>query len=216
MSRTMSNEEMTQVLIEYRNGEVVDSLKFGAFYAECKERIKYHFNYFGLNQFMDKDDFLQEVMTKMLMNIDKFDEERAGFTTWFALICKSVASQHRKKEDTYRKYVMSVNEKNDKSERRLNLENVAKEQSVEATYLQDQAYTKLMKCIDELQDNYKGAIELVYIYGYKPAQAAEILGCKSADISNWLNRANKKLQKTMNIDDFSTLMKTGSVGFGLF
>lgn len=203
----MKNEMMTNILVALRDNQEVDALKMEAFYRECERRAFKYYSVHNLSKLMEQDDFLQDVMEALYLSLPKFDEQRAGFATWFELKCRTISGKNSEKAINRMKYLPLTNAyvRDDEGDELCVWDSIEDKHAVDLgeQMVQLESQKWVQEALNKLPENYKKAIELVYLKGYKPREAALLLGCKSSDVSNWLNRGNKKLESILRDFDIS-------------
>ena len=100
----MENARMTQVLVDMKNNVAIDAKTMNEFCKEGQKRAGYYYRKYSLDKIWDLEEFWNEVFIELYENKDKFDDKKAGFSTWFAFKCTHIAVRQLKKEDTRLKY----------------------------------------------------------------------------------------------------------------
>lgn len=142
----------------------------------------------------NEEDYRSEVISRIWHERNDFDKNRGEFSTWFTMIAKTVYKKHLKKMENQVETV-SMYMPNEEGEE----VNIAEAQlatfSSETEVLSKEACKRIWDKLHTIPQNQGKAIELCRIKGYKPAEAAKMMGCKSSDISRWLNRGVEKIEE---------------------
>lgn len=206
----MENARMTQVLVDMKNNVAIDAKTMNEFCKEGQKRAGYYYRKYSMDKVWDLEEFWNEVFIELYENKDKFDDKKAGFSTWFAFKCTHIAVRQLKKEDTRLKYFpledayLLDDEGGEVSV--LDCISDVNARTSESAYFFQNAGASIYEEIDKLPDNYRKAEILVDIEGYKPSEAAKLLGCSSRDISNWVYRAHKALQQKLSKADLEAAL----------
>lgn len=156
----------------------------------------------------DKDDFFQDVMTKVIKDIHKYDPSRAGLQVWYELIGRTVYFKHFNKVKS-RPIVESLEIKNEEGKESNKQDKCEKAQSAEEVYMKKVACDFLRSEVAKLQDNYRKVIELTYFGELNASEVAKRLGCSENDVYRWRARGLKKLKEALEEANFKSSMFSG-------
>lgn len=151
-----------------------------------------------------QEDFEQDVMMVIFENLHRYDATRAQFNTWFRRISANIYNkfynqQKRLMENDVRTISMYI--ENDENEEGNIIDCYKYSKSVEKDYFYSISCGKLYNAIQHLKDNYRDVVMLCDMAGFKPGEAADILGQKREIVYRWLNRAHDKLEKFIVDED---------------
>lgn len=210
----MNNQEMTQILVQLRDGQEVESGRMEAFGKELRRQVS-RYGYCGdFRAEWDEEDFVQDVFLAMLKALHGYDETKAGFSTWIRRVSLSVAGKKHTKiqnRDNAMPRADAIRVDDEGNEEVL-VENAGGvgNLDVESVYFRRMALKKLYAAMETLPEDQKEAIRLVDLAGYELEEAAQRMNCKSADISRWRFRGRKKLRAMLDEQELTQDLLEGA------
>ena len=158
------------------------------------------FGNFSFYTVWSKEDYMSEAISHMWKQRFKFDSNRGKFSTWFSKISINIYYDYYNKMkdavDTNSLYAI-----NQEGEEMNILESLGESRSCETEVISKEVCKKILDKLFILPADQRRAIDLCRIKGYKPGEAAVIMGCKASDVSRWINRGLKKIEAYLREDD---------------
>lgn len=140
----------------------------------------------------DREDYCNEVMMEVWKKRNQYDEERGAFTTWLSHIERSVYNKAYNKK--MKLNIISMFQRDEDNNDMNIVDLYASSVSSEEEVISNNTCERIMDELDNLPVHQKVVFQLCCIEQMKPAQAAEILGCKIQDVYNWKKRAMDKMK----------------------
>jgi len=141
------------------------------------------------------EDLAGEVMVKVISNLEKYDNAYS-FNTWYSQICKNTFFKHY---NTYKKVNLNeISAVKDEDDAEVSIfDTISSGLDIEDSFVKSQsiAWNELMGAIEDLNTNYKMAIQMCYIKGFSVKRAADEMGVAESTVNNWLARGRKKLKE---------------------
>ena len=198
---TISNSQAITIMHEIQQDDHshIDELK-----EACYKQLSIVIHSKGYKFFSDwgEDDYRNEVLIRVWMDCNKFDEHRGSFSTWVDMLERTVYNKHIEKSkrevDTTPIFIQGEDEEE------INVMDLFfNSKSCEEKVIACDSCQRIYKELYRLPTNQRQAIKLCRIGGYKPSEAARMMNCKSADISRWINRGVNKLEKFVEREELS-------------
>ena len=200
---TISNERAAEVMRELGqdNYRHLSELK-----EACEEQLKIVIRTKKYSFFTDwdEDDYCSEVMNRVWEDRKNYDSTRGAFPTWLGVLERTVYCKHCEKMKTEVQTAPMIETDKDGNEINV-LENQPAADSTEGQVIAKETCRQVLEELKSLPENQKKAIELCKIKGYKPAEAAEIMGCSAPDISRWLHRGLEKIKHFAERENLSAI-----------
>ena len=147
-----------------------------------------------------KEDFMNEAVSLVWKKCRSYDKNKGKFSTWFSTIVRNlyIDRYNQMKDSLDIKPLCTVNQ--DGEEVNI-LDTLNEVKSCETEVISKETCKRIMQQFQVLTKDQRSAIKLCRIEGYKPAEAAEMMGCKSADVSRWINRGLKKIEECLKEEE---------------
>ena len=165
---------------------VYDEEAFDELYEHFFPRV-YNFIFARLKNPDAADDIVSTTFMKMYENLERYNPERAAFSTWlFRIALNTMTDFFRRKEYS------------NETEWEEFFDPAAPEyQEPEAKALAEDDKAELLKAIGKLTDKERRIVELKYLSGLGNKEIAEILGITANNVGVVLHGALKKLKKIL-------------------
>jgi RNA polymerase sigma-70 factor (ECF subfamily) len=135
----------------------------------------------------EADDLTAQVFLKALVNLDKYDPEKAPFDTWLFTIARNLLNDNFRKKRHY--YVVDIED----VEHILSHSNRPLEEKIEHN---EEKY-RLLECIKTLTTRHRDLIALKFGANMTNRDIAKITGLSEQNVGVILHRGIKKLRKIM-------------------
>ena len=147
-----------------------------------------------------KEDFMNEAVSLVWKRCRSYDPNKGKFSTWFSKIVKNlyINRYNQMKDSLEIRPLCSFNQ--DGEEVNI-LDTLDEVKSCESEVISKETCKRIWDNFQVLSRDQRSAIRLCRIEGYKPAEAAEMLGCKSADVSRWINRGLKRMEECLREEE---------------
>ena len=139
----------------------------------------------------EREDYCNEVMLEVWNKRNQYDEKRGAFTTWLSQIESSVYNKAYNKRKKWN--IISMFQRDEDNNDMNIVDMYASSGSCEDEVISNDTCERIMDELDNLPVHQKAVFQLCCIDQIKPAQVAEMLGCKIQDVSNWKKRAMDKM-----------------------
>ena len=148
----------------------------------------------------NKEDFMNEAVSHVWKKCRSYDATKGKFSTWFSKLVKNlyIDRYNQMKGSLEIKSLCSYNQ--DGEEVNI-LDTLDEVKSCEMEVISKETCQTIWDQFQVLTKEQRRAIELCRIEGYKPAEAAAIMGCKPADVSRWINRGLKKIEECLREEE---------------
>ena len=143
---------------------------YGGLLRNIMQKHLYHFNHYT-------DECMNDTLLAIWNNIYQYDDTKSSFKNWVAVIAKYQSI------DMLRKHAKEINEE-------VIPENAAYHDNPMSLW--EMEWNDL---ISELSQEDQDLLNMIYIQGYKPEEAASITGRKTSNIYNRISRSKKKLKE---------------------
>ena len=143
-------------------------------------------------------------MLKVWTERKKFNPNKAGFNKWLTVLSISIYQKHYNKfygKNARQVSTVSMNVECEGGEEINLIDENCFEPSAEKRAFTKVFWNQFYDELDKMPENYRKVVKMCDLDGYKPAQAAKVLGCKAEDVSRWLQRAHKNLRKYIPIEE---------------
>ena len=147
-----------------------------------------------------QEDFMNEAVSHVWRKCRAYDPNKGKFSTWFTTLVKNlyINRYNQMKDSLEISPLYSVNQEGEE----VNiLDTIDNGNSCETEMISKETCKRIWDNFKGLSKEQRKAIKLCRIEGYKPAQAAEMMGCKSADVSRWINRGLKKIEECLREEE---------------
>jgi RNA polymerase sigma-70 factor (ECF subfamily) len=136
----------------------------------------------------EADDVTQEVFLRAIRGVESFDC-RAEFSTWLYRVTMNTTYSYLKRRSRSRSPVDFRSELHDPM--------TSADSSPDRAVLQAELLTEVDTAVASLSPTLRGAVVLVCLQGFSPAEAADIEGC-SADTIHWrIHEGRRKLKRLL-------------------
>ena len=147
-----------------------------------------------------KEDFLNEAVSLVWKKCHLYDSSKGNFSTWFNSLAKNLyKTRYKQMKDSLEIKPLCL--ANKEGEEVNILDTLDEVKSCETEVISKETCKRIWDKFYVLPQDQRRAIELCRIEGYKPAEAAKMMGCKSADISRWINRGVKKIEEYLKEEE---------------
>ena len=150
----------------------------------------YNFIFYRLLHREQTEDIVSEVFLKIIANINKFDPDKACFSTWIFSISNNVMIDHFRKQ---RRYV----DMTDGIFKFEELSAIDFDEQCEKIFSDDRKL--LYKALAELDEKQRYIISLKYFGGYSNKKIADITGINESIVSTICARTIAKLKAKLKI-----------------
>jgi len=197
----ISNARANEIVNEIKNGnhanmsELYDALK-------CKfNHVARAFNNSVLKE--DENELFHDTLEDIIENIDKFDESKSGFVTYFSMkayrkLCNFVDLKETKMRNS-NMIISNTYEKDGEEMVYSDLYEDVNHRSSEEEVIKAYEANVLANAIASLKDNYRMVWELIYNEGLKNEAIAKRLGYPVTTIENWYKRGKEKLANMQSV-----------------
>ena len=194
-----TNDRACEIMQELQNNnnEHMEELQ-NLCHAQLRSIIKTsNFKFFAA---WSKEDFMNEAVSLVWKKCRAYDLNKGNFSTWFRTIVKNlyIDRYNQMKDSLEIKPLCSFNQ--DGEEVNI-LDTLDEVKSCETEVISKETCQVIWEQFRVLTKEQRRAIELCRIEGYKPAEAAAIMGCKPADVSRWINRGLKKMEECLREEE---------------
>lgn len=196
----ISNERAIAIMRELRND---NTSHFSELAAACDKQLNIVIRKRGYGFYADwsVEDFCAEAIESVWKKCKTFDENEGSFSAWFGKVAQNIYFKHCDKQKRTVDTVPMITETEEGSEVNI-IDLQVFTNSCEDEVMDRMASERAMEAVDNLSENQREAIRLCNFEGYKPAEAAKIMGCKPDDVYRYLNRAKAKLEKEAIKEDY--------------
>ena len=147
----------------------------------------YNYVRYRCSEASEADDLTAQVFLKALINVDKYDPEKAPFDAWLFTIARNLINDFYRSKRRY--YVVDIED----VEHILSHSNRPLEEKIEHS---EEKY-RLLKCIETLSTRHRDLIALKFGANMTNREIAAITGLSETNVGVLLHRGIKKLRKTM-------------------
>lgn len=161
-----------------------------------RERL-FRLAYGLLGNVQDAEEVAQDALTYALINIDRYQEERAQFSTWLHTI---TVSRVRDRQRRHRPNQVSLSDWNP-----YEAEIVSTDPSPEQSSQLNMERRTIWQAINQLPDNLREAIVLRYWGEYSFKEMSEILDCPLGTAQSRVRRGFEKLREQLHLSQFVEL-----------
>ena len=139
----------------------------------------------------EADDLTAQVFLKALVNLDKYDPNKAPFDAWLFTIARNLLNDSFRKKRRY--YVVDIED----VEHILSHSHRPLEEKVEHS---EEKY-QLLECMQSLSARHRDLIALKFGANMTNREIAKLTGLSEQNVGVLLHRSIKKLRKTMQEED---------------
>ena len=139
----------------------------------------------------EADDLTAQVFLKALVNLDKYDPQKAPFDAWLFTIARNLLNDSYRKKRRY--YVVDIED----VEHILSHSDRPLEEKVEHS---EEKY-RLLECMASLSNRHRDLIALKFGANMTNREIAKITGLSEQNVGVLLHRGIKKLRKIMQEED---------------
>ena len=195
----LSNDKAIIIMHEIQQGNY---LHMAELQEACNKQLSIVIYRKGYEFFADwdEDDYRSEVFIRVWNDCNKFDEYRGCFSTWVDMLERTVYNKHNEKAKREVNTTPMIIKGEDEEEMSI-LDLHLSSNNCEVEAIARDSCQRICDEVDRLPTNQRRAIKLCRINGYKPAESARMMECKSADISRWINRGLEKIEKFVEKED---------------
>ena len=136
------------------------------------------------------EEICEEVFVKLAVNRPRFSEN-GHFKTWLYTISRNEAISALRKIKRRREFPLEEAESS-----------ASERQDLEKAYLKSEQKKVLYKALNEINENYREVLRLVYLEGFKNKEAAKIMRKTPRQIENLLFRAKAALKEKLLKEGF--------------
>jgi len=140
---------------------------------------------------VEADDLTAQVFLKALVNLEKYDPEKAPFEPWLFTIARNLLNDNFRKKRRY--YLVNIED----VEHILSHSNRPIEEKIERN---EQKY-RLLECVKNLSNRHQDLIALKFGANMTNREIAKLTGLSEQNVGVILHRGIKKLRKTMQEDN---------------
>lgn len=177
---SIDGKEDTQIIQSILNGNKKIEKELYDKYSQIFSR--YLSRKYPKNNYIDDD--VSEVMTKILLNLNKFDSRKSKFNTW----AFNIMNNHM--IDKYRKSITTTRDFNE-----IEYQYIERNQCDINKFENNDAVSYLLNQLDSSDSTY---LNLHYIHGYSYSEIGLEFNLTSTTISNRVNYIKSKLKKKIN------------------
>lgn len=172
------------------------------FYRECSRyaEVLSKVNNFQFDGAWTREDYMQDVCSKILEKISGYDENRP-FECYFNTIAKNLYRKEYNKKNNCRVEIQDMYYKDEDGKENNRIDAHKIYSSTEENFVKNESWNQVFKVVKTYPKNYQQVFKLCNVYGLKSSEAAKILNCSARDVYNWKNRVNKKLQEYINVNN---------------
>ena len=157
--------------------------------SEYREGLVLYINSL-LNDFCTAEEIAEEVFIKLYVGKPKFSE-KCTFRTWLYTIGRNTAIDHIRKSSKVKE--KSIDDFYD----------LADKDNIETSYIKDEDKKVLYKALEQLSDEYRQVLHLVYFEGFTNTETAIIMRKSERQIRNLLYRSKGALKKILGKEGVS-------------
>ena len=147
----------------------------------------------------DKEEYIQEVVIRVWKNLHTFDDQKAEFCTWLETIARNEYYRYSNRTKKEAGLIQPLTEDQNVD---TDFHQIDRCPSAEDRYISNLTVNEIYKLISQLHTNQMNALELCRLGNMTPVETAHILGCKSSNVSLWLNRAVGKIRQAMQEEEY--------------
>ncbi len=163
-----------------------DAESFTELYQHFFPRV-YKFIYSKISNAEFADEIISETFLKVYEHLEKYNPERAAFSTWLYQIALNELRYFFRKNKFPLEYQGEVDE---------NFEIPASEfEQPEQKFLAGETKIKIQSALEKLSERERKILEMTYFLDYPPRKIAEILDLTPNHVSVLLKRAKNNLKK---------------------
>ena len=205
------NQSLNEMIVSYREG---NEEAFSAIYSACSkiaEGIFYNKLSEEQRSRLSFDDLFQDSIVKAWRNLDRFDEKKASFRTWFSTIFTNTffdaekASKIRMSADiseidetqisTAPFWGFYKTKKCDEVTPLVERQNNIGSRTLEDKYIENETLDEILECMDDaLSDQQREAISMFYFDGMSIEEISKAQGCGINTVKSRLSQSRNKLK----------------------
>ena len=205
------NQSLNEMIVSYREG---NAEAFSAIYSACSkiaEGIFYNKLSEEQRSRLSFDDLFQDSIVKAWRNLDRFDEKKASFRTWFSTIFTNTffdaekASKIRMSADiseidetqisTAPFWGFYKTKKCDEANPLVERQNNIGSRTLEDKYIENETLDEILECMDDaLSDRQREAISMFYFDGMSIEEISKAQGCGINTVKSRLSQSRNKLK----------------------
>ncbi len=202
---------LNEMIVSYREG---NEEAFSAIYSACSkiaEGIFYNKLSEEQRSRLSFDDLFQDSIVKVWRNLDRFDEKKASFRTWFSTIFTNTffdaekASKIRMSADiseidetqisTAPFWGFYKTKKCDEATPLVERQNNIGSRTLEDEYIENETLDEILECMDDaLSDQQREAISMFYFDGMSIEEISKAQGCGINTVKSRLSQSRNKLK----------------------
>ena len=205
------NQSLNEMIVSYREG---NEEAFSEIYLACSkiaEGIFYNKLSEEQRSRLSFDDLFQDSIVKVWRNLDRFDEKKASFRTWFSTIFTNTffdaekASKIRMSADiseidetqisTAPFWGFYKTKKCDEVTPLVERQNNIGSGTLEDKYIENETLDEILECMDDaLSDQQREAISMFYFDGMSIEEISKAQGCGINTVKSRLSQSRNKLK----------------------
>ena len=143
-----------------------------------------------INDFCTAEEIAEETFLKLYIDKPKFSE-KCSFKTWLYTIGKNLAIDHIRHFSKRREVPLD------------DMYDISDKENIENNHIKSEDQKQLLRAIEQLNDEYRQILYLVYFEDFSNTEAAEIMGKSERQIRNLLYRSKETLRKILEKEGFS-------------
>jgi len=194
----MENEILTTIMKELANK---DNTNFAILEKELRKSFDFAMKNKTFYFSDDKEELYNETLMRLFERAASYNSEMCKVTTWYTnIIVKYTYLDYLRDYDksSSREAIESTLSIGLEEDEEFSMDNFASKESLEDNLISDMGCEEIEKVIRGLKkDNYREVAIKVLLEGKKNQEVAKEMGCKPEDVTNWLFRSRKAIQKEL-------------------
>ena len=154
----------------------------------------------------DKEELYNETLWRLYDRASSYASEVCKVTTWYTNVIVKYAYLDyvaAYKKTSSKEALVSTLSAGLEEDEEFSMESFASKECLEDELISDMRFNEIEKIIRGLKkDNYREVATKILLEGKKNNEVAKEMGCKPEDVTNWLFRSRKAIQRELENEGF--------------